>query len=378
MKNAYVKNFIKKNGEYTNLYKVVKTILYNDNYCPRKYLDELFNNWQSLNYVLDNFDGFIKTKEGHNSFFSITPDLYDVYADAMLSIDVRPIRWTDMPKKNEPENNIHYVHYDMEVESMDFKTAKKVLNENGFLLEDTNTKGLVGKFWAAKKNGETLSKEDAEALLNAPDFDDVVNPKYKNFILSVCRKIAGVAPKPKTLHYNFDDNVAYKSYWPMIFTVKLSQKNPDYNGKNSVFTGKTKVFNIDDKEEIKNFIGEKNYNELFGIINEALSKDPDHIYIKKYKGEWITNDWIHMRRSELCHKINLIDRAFFNTLNDYQYMEKGNYHWEPENLRWYKCTDGEEYHPQLKLETDDSQLEPDDSAAETRSDAALRRYGHSH
>ena len=266
---------------------------------------------------------------------------------------------------------------------MDLLEAKRILNENGYLLEDatnSNTKSLVGKFWAAKKAGDTLSKEDAEALLNAPDFDEVVNPKYKNYILSVCRKIAGVtsAPKQKTLHYNFDDNEAYKSYWPMIFTVRFTKKNPDYNGKNSVFTGKPIVFNIDDKEEIKKFIGEKNYNELFGLINEALSKDPDHIYIKKYKGEWITNDWLHMRRSELRNKVNLIDRAFFNTLNDYQYMEKGNYHFEPENLRWYKCTDGEEYHPELKLETDDSQLEPDYSAVETRSDGALRRYGHSH
>lgn len=85
--------------------------------------------------------------------------------------------------------------------TMDFKTAKKILNENGFLLEDTNTKSLVGKFWTAKKNGETLSKEDAEALLNAPDFDDVVNPKYKNFILSVCRKVLGITKpeKPKEI-----------------------------------------------------------------------------------------------------------------------------------------------------------------------------------
>ena len=264
---------------------------------------------------------------------------------------------------------------------MDLLEAKQILNEYGFLLEDAATKSLVGKFWAAKKAGETLSKEDAEALLNAPDFDEVVNPKYKNYILSVCRKVAGVAgvaPKQKTLHYNFDDNVAYNSYWPMIFTVRFTKKNPDYNGNNSVFTGKPKVFNIDDKEEIKNFIGEENYNELFGLINEAISKDPDHIYIKKYKGKWITNDWLHMRRSELRNKVNLLDREFFNTLNDYQYMEKGNYHFEPENLRWYKCTDGEEYHPQIKLETDDSQLEPDYSAVETRSDGALRRYGHSH
>ena len=83
--------------------------------------------------------------------------------------------------------------------TMDMKTAKQILNENGFLLEDTNTKSLVGKFWAAKKNGETLSKEDAEALLNATDFDEVVNPKYKNFIMSVCRKVLGIAKteKPK-------------------------------------------------------------------------------------------------------------------------------------------------------------------------------------
>ena len=80
---------------------------------------------------------------------------------------------------------------------MDMKTAKQILNENGFLLEDTNTKSLVGKFWSAKKNGETLSKEDAEALLNAPDFDDVVNPKYKNYILSVCRKTLGIAKPEK-------------------------------------------------------------------------------------------------------------------------------------------------------------------------------------
>ena len=60
MAKATIKNFV-HNGKVTNLYLVVKTILLNDNYCQRKYLDELFNNWQSLSYVLDKFDGFIKT-----------------------------------------------------------------------------------------------------------------------------------------------------------------------------------------------------------------------------------------------------------------------------------------------------------------------------
>ena len=145
MVKATIKNFIKKNGEYTNLYKVVKTILYNNNYCQRLYLDGLFNNWQSLNYVLDKFDGFIKTKEGHKSFFSITPELYEVYVDAMWSINRQPIRWTDTPIKKtknysqqEKDNNVHYVDYDMEVESMDFRTAANLLNENGYYLVDEN------------------------------------------------------------------------------------------------------------------------------------------------------------------------------------------------------------------------------------------------
>lgn len=67
MAKATIKNFV-HNGKVTNLYLVVKTILLNDNYCQRKYLDELFNNWQSLSYVLDKFDGFIKTKENNKSF----------------------------------------------------------------------------------------------------------------------------------------------------------------------------------------------------------------------------------------------------------------------------------------------------------------------
>lgn len=130
MAKATVKNFV-HNGKVTNLYHVVSTILMNDNYCQRKYLDELFNNWQSLSYVLNKFDGFINTKEDNRSYFSITPDLYDIYADAMFSLERQPFRWTDMPKKNK----VHYVDYDME-ESMDMQTAKQILNENGFMLAD--------------------------------------------------------------------------------------------------------------------------------------------------------------------------------------------------------------------------------------------------
>lgn len=74
--------------------------------------------------------------------------------------------------------------------------AKKILNNRGFLLEDekSNTKSLMFKFWKTRKDGKTLSKEEAEQFLNAPDFDTVVPPKYQNFVKSSLNKVLGNAP----------------------------------------------------------------------------------------------------------------------------------------------------------------------------------------
>lgn len=76
--------------------------------------------------------------------------------------------------------------------------AKQILKKAGFLME-SNTKDLVKTFWDKRKAGDTLTKEEAEELLNAPDFDTAVNPKYQNFIKSTCNKILGIAKpeKPK-------------------------------------------------------------------------------------------------------------------------------------------------------------------------------------
>ena len=177
---ATVKNFI-RGGNFTTLYYVVKTILQHDNYCQRKFIDGQFDDWHYFRNVQLKFgDGLVNTKEGNKSYFSITPELYEVYVDAMWSIDRQPIRWTDIPKKNdeventkdtidnevnitkdkidseinktrdainreveltrqkEKDNNVHYVDYDMEVESMDFRTAANLLNENGYYLVDEN------------------------------------------------------------------------------------------------------------------------------------------------------------------------------------------------------------------------------------------------
>ena len=54
--------------------------------------------------------------------------------------------------------------------------AKKILNTYGYLME--STKDLVGKFWAKRKEGSSITPEEADTLLNAPDFSEVVNPKY--------------------------------------------------------------------------------------------------------------------------------------------------------------------------------------------------------
>jgi hypothetical protein len=155
--------------------------LQHDNYCQRKFIDGQFDDWHYFRSVQLKFgDGLVNTKEGNKSFFSITPELYEVYVDAMWSIDRQPIRWTDIPKKNdeventkdtidnevnitkdkidseinktrddinreveltrqkEKDNNVHSVDYDMEVESMDFRTAANLLNENGYYLVDEN------------------------------------------------------------------------------------------------------------------------------------------------------------------------------------------------------------------------------------------------
>lgn len=65
------------------------------------------------------------------------------------------------------------------------REAKRILRNRGFVLEGAtdaiDTKKLIGRFWGLRKKGEQLSKEDAEKLLNAPDFDEVAQ-KYANFI----------------------------------------------------------------------------------------------------------------------------------------------------------------------------------------------------
>ena len=167
MKIATVKNFI-RGGNFTTLYYVVKTILQHDNYCQRKFIDAQFDDWHYFRGIQLKFgDGLVNTKEDNKSFYSITPELYKVYADAMLSINRQPIRWTDIPNKDtidnevnitkdkinseinktrdainreveltrqkEKDNIVHYVDYDME-ESMDMKTAKNILNENGYYI----------------------------------------------------------------------------------------------------------------------------------------------------------------------------------------------------------------------------------------------------
>ena len=101
-----------------------------------------------------------------------------------------------------------------------------------------NTKSLVAKFWAKRKNGETLTPEEAEELVNAPDFNDAVNPKYQEFIKSACNKILGgsaktSAPKAKTPKYKLDDDTYYKSNYRMNFEMRFVP-NGRYNGDDIV------------------------------------------------------------------------------------------------------------------------------------------------
>ena len=176
---------------------------------------------------------------------------------------------------------------------MDLLEAKRILNKNGYLLEDTtsNTKSLVGKFWTAKKNGETLSKEDAEALLNAPDFDEVVNPKYKNFILSVCRKVLGIAKpkeeKPKELVKEEPkeevEQKDYKKLGKLLYDKSLSYsaiEHVDLDGYefNTIQSIKYLSENL---EELKNFFqsfSEEDFNKIY-ITRDNLNRVLNHLDI---------------------------------------------------------------------------------------------------
>lgn len=350
------KNLI-RNGKYTNLYKVINRILYNDNYCQRKYLSNMFSGWQQLDYVLNNYsECFMNNHEGNYSYFSITPECYDVYVDTMFRYNRTPIRYTDVSdkyKQEEPKDNIHYVHYDMEVESMNFKTAKQILNESGYILEDTDTKNLVGKFWTKRKEGSSLTPEEADTLLNAPDFSEVVNPKYQEFIKATLKRIIDGNYTPKKV---IKEDEPFKEYWIMRFYVYYSPL--DENDK--LTNGKNVVIDIDDKDKLKEFLGDEEYAKLENTLKNAFDQDPDHIAIKKYKGEWIENGLTSYKG-----KVRDAYNNFYDVLSKYSY-------------KYITAADGSRYCTKIVFDIDFDKHEPDMGAVETRSDSSLRRYGHSH
>ena len=236
---------------------------------------------------------------------------------------------------------------------MRLEEAKQILNENGFLLEDTNTKSLVGKFWTKRKEGSSITPEEADTLLNAPDFSEVVNPKYQEFIKATLKRIVDGNYTPKKV---IKDDEPFKEYWIMRFYVYYSPL--DENDK--LTNGKNIVIDIDDKDKLKEFLGDKEFNRLENIVNNALEQDPDHIAVKKYKGEWIENC-----KSLRKGKVNEVYFKFQRSLRSYSYQK-------------ITAADGLRYLTHLVFEADDEKNEPNMDAVETRSDWELKRYGHSH
>lgn len=248
--------------------------------------------------------------------------------------------------------------------------AKQILKKAGFLME-SNTKDLVKTFWDKRKAGDTLTKEEAEELLNAPDFDTAVNPKYQNFIKSTCNKILGIIPKPQKPHYNLDDDKKYKSFWYIKFYVRFVPIK-EYNGDYGI-DGKRKTVKIDieDQENLKNFAGLENYEEIMNTVEKALSVDPDHIFAKKYNGTWIENN-------DYSKNVRNIGRIFGRTLCNHEYG--GNDEHKHENLLIITCSDGELYNPCIEWETDEEKHLPNEDVIDTRSDSAIKRNitGHWH
>jgi tetratricopeptide (TPR) repeat protein len=244
---------------------------------------------------------------------------------------------------------------------MKLNEAKEILSQHGYLME--NTKSLVAKFWAKRKNGETLTPEEAEELVNAPDFEDAVNPKYQEFIKSACNKILGgsaktSAPKAKakTPKYKLDDDTYYKSNYRMNFEMRFVP-NGRYNGDDIV------VLNMNNPEKVIDFMGKDNYDVAMDYFNQALETDPDHIYVKKYKGKWIGNASAS-RKNTAASKIR---EEFQNVLKSYRY--------EDGSPRVITATNGEEYKPEFDFGIDFTQFA---ARPDTRTDYEIRRFGHGH
>lgn len=243
---------------------------------------------------------------------------------------------------------------------MKLNEAKEILSQHGYLME--NTKSLVAKFWAKRKNGETLTPEEAEELVNAPDFNDEVNPKYQAFIKSACNKILGgkattSVPKAKSPKYKLADDTYYKSSFRMKFEMRFVPASGHYNGKDIV------VLNMNNPEKVIDFMGKDNYDVAMDYFNQALETDPDHIYVKKYKGKWIANA-SSSRKNTAASKIR---DEFQNVLKSYRY--------EDGSPRVITATNGEEYNPEFDFGIDFAQFS---ARPDSRTDYEIKRFGHGH
>ena len=154
--------------------------------------------------------------------------------------------------------------------------AKKILNNRGFLLEDekSNTKSLVFKFWKTRKEGKTLSNEEAEQLLNAPDFDEVVDPKYKNFIKSSLNKVLGNAPATKPKKPGTEIFGSVEMYGKPNFAVLGVPVNLETNNKEEKQTELKELVNkyIDEYKDIK--------DRFKALSSEGLTDDNLNDYNK--------------------------------------------------------------------------------------------------
>ena len=175
---------------------------------------------------------------------------------------------------------------------MELKEAKKILNNRGFLLEDekSNTKSLVFKFWKTRKEGQTLSKEDAEQLLNAPDFDKVVDPKYKNFIKSSLNKVLGNAPA-----------TTKKPAKGLFGTVEMYGR-PNFAVLDVPVNTKTNA-NEEQQEEVKEIV-----NKYVDEYNNIKTR------FKKLSSEKLTDD-------NLDEYNKLVYDAYLNSFNDNAFKE---------------------------------------------------------
>lgn len=196
--------------------------------------------------------------------------------------------------------------------------AKLIIEDAGLILtEDNSAKSLAFKFWALNKKNQDMTIEDARALRDSPEFDDVIKPLYRNFVRAKLNRIlrdddkrialerqkaekeARIAEIKKNLE-NFEgseddlidylsDNYSYlDADLKKLLDQKRNKRRKEIESDNKAIWDKygKEYYDVKDHEGLRN---EKCFKEYFKLAKKAIKEakpNPDAAGVKDFINKW--------------------------------------------------------------------------------------------